>query len=391
MAKRPFRSIGQRLQGIARTHISTYVPTGNMVSRVELPPSWQKNADEPLVWREDPPPAPVQEAAPEPVEVEAVPPGSVTNRMLQRLMDAHEDRIAREEAAKAEAAEAAAEIQRQNDGNDTDGQPRSTTRRRRGAVIDVTSSPSSAPADEETPPDFFFLNEPAPDDVQRAPETTPPPAPRSRPQQPTSSDNSETSFWRGLFSRGGNTPDISTERDDNSEAFAGFSETYEDVSPETPAETSASQDVDTPRVQRKSESSTRRRTTQPDIQRDSDQSASMSAPEFHVPTDYEADLPAAAQIAPSTPRHLTSYSGKQANTAPPSYRKYSASPHPKASQLNRSTLPKHSQRCPIRPQQPANQPHRAKRAIQANKPRDRIRQAFNVNPANPLRQTSHQL
>src|SRR5690606_30200082 len=134
---------------------------------------------------------------------------SVTSR-LQRILQLHQEKEAREAAEKAKAEAAAAEpppVQREAEtGETTNEPPRPVTRRRRGAVIEVPSQ--TTPSDEETPPDFFFLNDPAP--VQRAPEAE---APQASTQQSDIPDDPETSFWRGLFTNTDQTPDISTERE----------------------------------------------------------------------------------------------------------------------------------------------------------------------------------
>ena len=299
MAKQPFRSIGQRLRAAAHSHINQYVSSGNVVSRVELPPSWQQNVEEPLVWREDAatPEAPTPTAeTPEAAPVVTSQTDSVTSR-LQRILQLHQEKEAREAAEKAKAEAAAAEpppVQREAEtGETTNEPPRPVTRRRRGAVIEVPSQ--TTPSDEETPPDFFFLNDPAP--VQRATEAE---APQASTQQSDIPDDPETSFWRGLFTNTDQTPDISTERAD--EDSASFSEAYEEASPESGIEPTASgetQAVDAPTIQRTPEDSVEQHT--PEIQRDVEQSPA-SAEDFYAPTDnYEADLPAGAEIAPPTP------------------------------------------------------------------------------------------
>jgi hypothetical protein len=222
-------------------------------------------------------------------------------------MEAHEERIAREEAAKSAAQnDAALNVQRQSDGNDADGQPRSMTRRRRGAVIDVTTPAPTTPASEEAPSEFFFPNDAAPDDVQRAPELPEQSAAQPDSQAAPPSSAPETSFWRRLFSRGSDTPDISTERASESAAFADFGDDYSDTQQVSPVEPTAFGTTDvgdaTPSVQRKPDTTPRTRSGQPEIQRKTSHPRPDSLPETPAiaPAEFSAELPAGAQIAPPT-------------------------------------------------------------------------------------------
>lgn len=276
MAKHPFRPLGLRARTFARNHIRSYFSGSETVSRSTLPPTWQDDVQQPLVWDEPAPtpayqqaqPAPAQASMPmqppeaqapvdaspsveaSPYPLQSVPSSQVTPQMLQRLLDKHEERLQREaaekaarEAAAAEAAQAASgdsnssSIQRDYAGGET----RMITRRRRGAVIDVPTTPSETTPEtsadsgnNESASDFFFLNDAAQPAVQRAPEVSSAPQP-TPPETPR--DNSMTSFLRGLFSRGNdtNTPaaepstsaaavtpdaDIQTQRDADSDGAA---------------------------------------------------------------------------------------------------------------------------------------------------------------------------
>ena len=274
MAKQPFRSIGMRVRDFARSHIRSYVSSGETVSRSSLTPSWQDNADEPLVWREDAPEQVAPEAA-EPYEAVAAPEDAspypmrtvssdqITPNMLQRLLDAHEERIAREEAEKAALmASQPPPVQRQTDGDGTTPMP---PRRRRGAVIDITPPHTSAHSEDEPTsdagsPDDFFLNEATPTAVQRAPEVSPAPPSSTKRVTPSSrASNPATSFWRKLFSRGDETSttteDIPSAEPDDTSAEVEYSAFHQD---EMPASRQADTSAAVPSVQRKSEQLSRR-------------------------------------------------------------------------------------------------------------------------------------
>lgn len=272
MAKHPFRSIGQRVRDFARAHIRSYVPSGELVSRSELPPSWQTDGDEPLVWRDDAPATPAM-GAPAPAESDweatddtpasrdfAPTPPVVTHNMLERLMAAHEERMASEETAPPSISQPISQptaqpapVQRQveapasaADASETEALPRIVTKRRRGAVVDVPSQTTPSTGEEDTPPDFFFLNDAAPDSpaVQRAPAN--PPAPQT-PSEPSKPSSPAAPFWRRLFSRG-DEPEPQVE-DSSSDSTPLSSEITGDQ-PFSPAESSSLASSGTPAVQR---------------------------------------------------------------------------------------------------------------------------------------------
>jgi hypothetical protein len=252
MAKRPFRSVGQRVRDYARGHINNYVSSGDVVSRSELPPSWQQNAQEPLIYAETPsaqPPSDIQtEQTPE-TEEQPLSPEQIWQQRATSLFDMLKQREAETEARQA-AGQNATDVQRaMGDGGDS---PSSLPRRRRGAVVDVPSQrpavpPDETPEEEGSPSDFFFLNEPGQNDVQRIMETSSPVAQQQPEPEPTRADNPPNSFWRRLFSRGDDTPDISLERAESfdDDLFEEFADTRQ-VEPVEPQQLTPEENWETP-------------------------------------------------------------------------------------------------------------------------------------------------
>lgn len=273
------------MRDFARAHIHSYLSSGDGVSRSPLPPSWQNDAAEPLVWREDAapvalPPAPAHDAPAVPEAQQEIPapqpaapaPGVVTHKMLERLLAAHEERMAKEGTATAPLSSpdsAPAPVQRQPDlsSDAGDASPRVVTRRRRGAVIDVPSQPSSSPADEETPPDFFFLNDAAPETpaVQRAPADLPAPQTQTEAPKPASP---ATSFWRRLFSRGDDTANTVPDSAADSSPSVESSTPVESAAaqPLTSAETPSFSESNAPAIQRATETAAAQPSSQPSTQ-----------------------------------------------------------------------------------------------------------------------------
>src|SRR5262245_16225717 len=94
-----FQPVGMRMRNFGRSLVRTYIASSNLPAPADLPPSWQANAEQPLVWRKaDPSPAnPPEETA------EAAPQQSGgIDPMLFRLLEVHEAREAREAQRKAD-------------------------------------------------------------------------------------------------------------------------------------------------------------------------------------------------------------------------------------------------------------------------------------------------
>lgn len=104
--KRRFRPLGKVLQRFGRGQINNYTHTTNMASRADVPPMWEEDVQQPLVWAEpdvnpepadistDVAPAPVQrrlavQRAPQPAPVSGDPGPRRTPPDLLRIHEAH--------------------------------------------------------------------------------------------------------------------------------------------------------------------------------------------------------------------------------------------------------------------------------------------------------------
>jgi hypothetical protein len=166
-----FQPVGMRMRNFGRSLIRTYVASANLTPPADLPPSWQTNAEQPLVWRkaeQQAPASPPEEAAAS--EEEAPRQSGGIDPMLLRLLEMHQSREAQEAQRKAElAAEAQA---RAESTLSQAGGPESPRPRRRGAIIEVT--PTIQPQHDDEAGDFEAeLNDWPEDDAGSAPSETP--------------------------------------------------------------------------------------------------------------------------------------------------------------------------------------------------------------------------